>query len=100
MFAFKDFNMSRHWFVFPHSYKDYRSNKDYSLTHQFWLICAMRFAFVILFEVSRLTQAKKHLKASNIFTPGVSVMANVKLTGCISFPASNTHSMLSSYASS
>lgn len=37
--------------VFPHSYKDYRSNEDYSLTHQFWLILAVRFAFVILFEV-------------------------------------------------
>ncbi|XP_041704580.1 anoctamin-9 [Coregonus clupeaformis] len=32
------------------SYKDYRSNEDYSFTPQFWLILAMRFAFVILFE--------------------------------------------------
>lgn len=32
------------------SYKDYRSNEDYSLTPQFWLILAVRFAFVILFE--------------------------------------------------
>ncbi|XP_041852233.1 anoctamin-9 [Melanotaenia boesemani] len=31
------------------SYKDYR-NSDYSFTPQFWLILAMRFAFVILFE--------------------------------------------------
>ncbi|XP_039664652.1 anoctamin-9 isoform X2 [Perca fluviatilis] len=31
-------------------YKDYRSNEDYSLTPQFWLILAVRFAFVILFE--------------------------------------------------
>lgn len=35
-----------------YSYKDYRSNEDYSLTPQFWLILAVRFAFVILFEVS------------------------------------------------
>uniref|UniRef100_A0A3Q3WWU1 Anoctamin n=1 Tax=Mola mola TaxID=94237 RepID=A0A3Q3WWU1_MOLML len=33
-----------------HCYKDYRSNEDYSLTPQFWLILAVRFAFVILFE--------------------------------------------------
>ncbi|CAB1423421.1 unnamed protein product [Pleuronectes platessa] len=32
------------------SYKDYRSTEDYSLTPQFWLILAVRFAFVILFE--------------------------------------------------
>ncbi|KAM4572434.1 anoctamin-9 [Odontesthes bonariensis] len=31
------------------SYKDYRSS-DYSFTPQFWLILAVRFAFVILFE--------------------------------------------------
>ncbi|XP_062404332.1 anoctamin-9 [Sardina pilchardus] len=32
------------------SYKDYRSSEDYSLTPQFWLILAVRLAFVILFE--------------------------------------------------
>ncbi|XP_051558538.1 anoctamin-9 isoform X1 [Myxocyprinus asiaticus] len=32
------------------SYKDYRNNEDQSLTSQFWLILAMRFAFVLLFE--------------------------------------------------
>ncbi|XP_035498275.1 anoctamin-9 [Scophthalmus maximus] len=32
------------------SYKDYRSNEDYTFTPQFWLILAVRFAFVILFE--------------------------------------------------
>uniref|UniRef100_A0A8C9R0F4 Anoctamin n=1 Tax=Scleropages formosus TaxID=113540 RepID=A0A8C9R0F4_SCLFO len=32
------------------SYKDYRDDEDYSLTSQFWLILAVRFAFVILFE--------------------------------------------------
>uniref|UniRef100_A0A4W5NFM0 Anoctamin n=1 Tax=Hucho hucho TaxID=62062 RepID=A0A4W5NFM0_9TELE len=32
------------------SYKDYRNEFDYSLTSQFWLIMAVRFAFVILFE--------------------------------------------------
>ncbi|XP_071377851.1 anoctamin-9 isoform X2 [Centroberyx affinis] len=32
------------------SYKDYRSDEDYTLTSQFWLVLAMRFAFVILFE--------------------------------------------------
>uniref|UniRef100_A0A3Q3WXG4 Anoctamin n=1 Tax=Mola mola TaxID=94237 RepID=A0A3Q3WXG4_MOLML len=32
------------------SYRDYRSNEDYTLTSQFWLVMAMRFAFVILFE--------------------------------------------------
>uniref|UniRef100_A0A669BTX4 Anoctamin n=1 Tax=Oreochromis niloticus TaxID=8128 RepID=A0A669BTX4_ORENI len=31
-------------------YKDYRSQDDYSHTHQFWIILASRFAFVILFE--------------------------------------------------
>uniref|UniRef100_A0A8C7FAZ1 Anoctamin n=1 Tax=Oncorhynchus kisutch TaxID=8019 RepID=A0A8C7FAZ1_ONCKI len=33
------------------SYKDYRNDVDYSLTSQFWLIMAVRFAFVVLFEV-------------------------------------------------
>ncbi|MCI4381771.1 hypothetical protein PGIGA_G00255970 [Pangasianodon gigas] len=32
------------------SYRDYRSNDDYTLTNQFWVIQAVRFAFVILFE--------------------------------------------------
>ncbi|KAJ8333887.1 hypothetical protein SKAU_G00412060 [Synaphobranchus kaupii] len=32
------------------SYKDYRSMEDNGLTAQFWLILAVRFAFVILFE--------------------------------------------------
>lgn len=32
------------------SYKAYRSNEDYSFTQQFWLIMAVRFVFVILFE--------------------------------------------------
>ncbi|XP_042290394.1 anoctamin-9 [Thunnus maccoyii] len=32
------------------SYRDYRSNEDYTLTSQFWLVLAVRFAFVILFE--------------------------------------------------
>ncbi|XP_028971060.2 anoctamin-9 isoform X1 [Esox lucius] len=36
--------------VFSCSYKDYRNNTDHSLTSQFWLILAVRFAFVILFE--------------------------------------------------
>ncbi|PWA17334.1 hypothetical protein CCH79_00014422, partial [Gambusia affinis] len=31
------------------SYRDYR-NQDYSLTSQFWLILAIRFGFIILFE--------------------------------------------------
>lgn len=31
------------------SYRDYR-NEDYTLTSQFWLVLAIRFAFVILFE--------------------------------------------------
>lgn len=49
------------WSVPLHSYKDYRSNEDYSLTPQFWLILAVRFAFVILFEVSHLAHRQnKH----------------------------------------
>ncbi|KAK5874660.1 hypothetical protein PBY51_019588 [Eleginops maclovinus] len=32
------------------SYRDYRSAADYTLTSQFWLVLAVRFAFVILFE--------------------------------------------------
>lgn len=35
------------------SYKDYRTDGDYSFTPQFWLILAMRFAFVLLFEVGK-----------------------------------------------
>ncbi|KAA8578865.1 hypothetical protein FQN60_011479 [Etheostoma spectabile] len=31
-------------------YRDYRSDEDYALTSQFWLVLAVRFAFVILFE--------------------------------------------------
>ncbi|KAI3377205.1 hypothetical protein L3Q82_009110, partial [Scortum barcoo] len=32
------------------SYRDYRSNEDFSLTSQFWIVLAVRFAFIILFE--------------------------------------------------
>ncbi|KAM6942714.1 anoctamin-9 [Xenentodon cancila] len=32
------------------SFRDYRSEEDYTLTSQFWLVLAIRFAFVILFE--------------------------------------------------
>ncbi|XP_062328140.1 anoctamin-9 isoform X1 [Osmerus eperlanus] len=32
------------------SYKDYRNDGDYSLTPQFWLIMAIRFMFIVLFE--------------------------------------------------
>ncbi|CAF95495.1 unnamed protein product, partial [Tetraodon nigroviridis] len=32
------------------SYRDYRNNEDYTLTTQFWIVLAVRFAFVILFE--------------------------------------------------
>uniref|UniRef100_A0A3P8V877 Anoctamin n=1 Tax=Cynoglossus semilaevis TaxID=244447 RepID=A0A3P8V877_CYNSE len=32
------------------SYRDYRSDEDYKLTAQFWVVMAVRFAFVILFE--------------------------------------------------
>ncbi|XP_029702077.1 anoctamin-9-like [Takifugu rubripes] len=32
------------------SYRDYRSGADYTLTSQFWLVLAVRFAFVVLFE--------------------------------------------------
>ncbi|KAI1890148.1 hypothetical protein AGOR_G00170690 [Albula goreensis] len=46
-----------HQLVTPHgtnathcSYKDYRDDKDYSFTSQFWFVLAVRFAFVILFE--------------------------------------------------
>ncbi|KAF3686968.1 Anoctamin-9 Transmembrane protein 16J [Channa argus] len=31
-------------------YRDYRNPEDYSLTSQFWLVLAVRFAFIILFE--------------------------------------------------
>lgn len=59
--------------VSPRSYKDYRNSEDYSLTHQFWLISAMRFAFVILFEVSSCifhNNLLRHLKAPDTFAPG------------------------------
>lgn len=48
--------MSLHWMCIyvSYSYKDYRSDEDQSLTSQFWLILALRFAFVILFEVQML----------------------------------------------
>ncbi|XP_063326717.1 anoctamin-9-like [Pelmatolapia mariae] len=32
------------------SYRDYRNENDYSLKSQFWLVLAVRFAFIILFE--------------------------------------------------
>ncbi|XP_046714579.1 anoctamin-9 isoform X2 [Silurus meridionalis] len=32
------------------SYRDYRSDDNYTLTNQFWVIQAVRFAFVVLFE--------------------------------------------------
>lgn len=51
------------------SYKDYRSNEDYSLTPQFWLISAVRFAFVILFEVSRETSVSLYMQHTQ---PGLS----------------------------
>ncbi|KTF71894.1 hypothetical protein cypCar_00049432 [Cyprinus carpio] len=31
-------------------YRDYRSNEDFSLTNQFWVILAARLIFIILFE--------------------------------------------------
>jgi hypothetical protein len=43
------------------SYKDYRSDGDYSFTPQFWLILAVRFAFVILFEVSQKQEMQPRL---------------------------------------
>ncbi|XP_037835772.1 anoctamin-9-like isoform X2 [Kryptolebias marmoratus] len=36
--------------VTPCSYRDYRNVEDYSLTPQFWLVLAVRFAFIVLFE--------------------------------------------------
>ncbi|XP_072237165.1 anoctamin-9-like isoform X1 [Leuresthes tenuis] len=43
--------MKRHDFnVTQCSYRDYRNEDDYTLTSQFWLVLAVRFAFVILFE--------------------------------------------------
>uniref|UniRef100_A0AAX7SS20 Anoctamin n=1 Tax=Astatotilapia calliptera TaxID=8154 RepID=A0AAX7SS20_ASTCA len=33
------------------SYRDYRNENDYSLKSQFWMVLAVRFAFIILFEV-------------------------------------------------
>ncbi|XP_028257576.1 anoctamin-9-like isoform X2 [Parambassis ranga] len=44
----KDFNSSGSNLT-QCSYRDYR-NEDYTLTSQFWLVLAVRFAFVILFE--------------------------------------------------
>uniref|UniRef100_A0A8C1ZD45 Anoctamin n=1 Tax=Cyprinus carpio TaxID=7962 RepID=A0A8C1ZD45_CYPCA len=32
------------------SYRDYRSNEDFSLTNQYWVILAARLVFIILFE--------------------------------------------------
>ncbi|XP_035769463.1 anoctamin-9-like [Neolamprologus brichardi] len=32
------------------SYRDYRNENDYSLKSQFWMVLAVRFAFIILFE--------------------------------------------------
>lgn len=38
--------------LFPvYSYRDYRTVDDNSLTPQFWLVLAVRLAFIILFEV-------------------------------------------------
>uniref|UniRef100_A0A3Q1HXK2 Anoctamin n=1 Tax=Anabas testudineus TaxID=64144 RepID=A0A3Q1HXK2_ANATE len=34
----------------PVTYRDYRNSEDHSLTSQFWLVLAVRFAFIILFE--------------------------------------------------
>uniref|UniRef100_A0A8C1MHR9 Anoctamin n=1 Tax=Cyprinus carpio TaxID=7962 RepID=A0A8C1MHR9_CYPCA len=46
---FKDL-LDKEYNITQCSYKDYRSDEDQSLTSQFWLILALRFAFVILFE--------------------------------------------------
>lgn len=45
-----------------YSYRDYRDAEDYSLTPKFWLVLAMRFAFVILFEVCSCSVAFKSMK--------------------------------------
>lgn len=37
--------------IFVRSYRDYRSHGDFTLTSQFWMVLATRFAFVVLFEV-------------------------------------------------
>lgn len=50
---------SAFWSVPLYSYRDYRSSEDYSLTPQFWLILAVRFAFVILFEVNHFALRKR-----------------------------------------
>ncbi|KAL2093842.1 hypothetical protein ACEWY4_011154 [Coilia grayii] len=49
---FSDYQLRTHngQYVTSCSYKDYRSSEDFSLTPQFWLILAVRLAFVILFE--------------------------------------------------
>lgn len=46
----RDFTQDQMMNVTVCSYRDYRSAEDYSLTSQFWLVLAVRFAFVIIFE--------------------------------------------------
>lgn len=46
------------------SYRDYRSDADYTLTSQFWLVLAARFAFVVLFEVGALEGVLTEQKAA------------------------------------
>ncbi|CAK6961993.1 anoctamin-9 [Scomber scombrus] len=49
-FGFEQMKLDNKINVTECSYRDYRTNEDYSLTAQFWLVLAVRFAFVILFE--------------------------------------------------
>ncbi|XP_040885885.1 anoctamin-9-like isoform X2 [Toxotes jaculatrix] len=49
-FLQKQMTMENNVTVTECSYRDYRSDEDYTLTAQFWLVLAVRFAFVILFE--------------------------------------------------
>uniref|UniRef100_A0A672FTD8 Anoctamin n=1 Tax=Salarias fasciatus TaxID=181472 RepID=A0A672FTD8_SALFA len=46
----RDFKIEQMHNVTECCYRDYRSDEDYSLTPQFWLVLAVRFAFIILFE--------------------------------------------------
>ncbi|XP_062273881.1 anoctamin-9-like [Scomber scombrus] len=49
-FGFEQMKLDNKINITECSYRDYRTNEDYSLTAQFWLVLAVRFAFVILFE--------------------------------------------------
>ncbi|TSM52275.1 Anoctamin-9 [Bagarius yarrelli] len=70
------------------SYRDYRNNDDYTLTNQFWVIQAVRFAFVVIFEDS--TMGHMSLLVCVIWIQFALVIGEPLCSGSLRFVPSST----------